>query len=68
VNNSRYKNDDKIKKEGYFKNKLIIIVFVSEEILDELKKMILESDILNMVNIIMLIKDDKAWPLPGIIT
>jgi len=45
VNNSRYKNDDKIKKEMY----------VSEEILEELKKMILESEILNA--------DDKNWPV-----
>ncbi|CAH8620769.1 unnamed protein product [Schistosoma mattheei] len=46
ANNSNYKNDTMIRKEAY----------VSPSVMEELKRIVLESDIMS--------EDDASWPVP----
>ncbi|CAH8651964.1 unnamed protein product, partial [Heterobilharzia americana] len=46
ANNSNYKNDTMIRKEAY----------VSHSVMEELKRIVVESDIMS--------EDDVSWPVP----
>jgi protein mago nashi len=55
-NNSQYKAENLIRKEGKLNELVILKVFVNEIILDQLRKIIVDSGILK--------EDDKKWPEP----
>lgn len=64
ANNSNYKNDVMIRKEGFFLaifvlqflNAFVLLVSVSQSVVDEIKRIILDSEITR--------EDDRNWPEP----
>ena len=56
ANNSNYKNDVMIRKEGISRTSVLCVVKVSQAVMDEVRRIVEKSEIIQ--------EDDENWPEP----